>query len=184
MTDPDAMDGGDLPGEGDRLDRIERVVSDTRADNQTLRESITGLTSALSTVAEVQRDQKILKAQQAESDKKAVEAKRLATARARRARRAAWLAGIGFSIALLLVNGLTLISATRHVNELQRQTNQSRYPACLSRNEQAKTDARRELALAAAEKDPDVRAIHEKSARDTTSHLIDCEELYGMHGGH
>lgn len=135
---------------------LEERFSGLEASNRDLTDEIRKLSEALINVHELTKKHQIL---DAKSD------------RIRRNVRATTLA---FAIVLPLLTLGLYATLVDHVDDLFDDFNATRYQGCVDRNAATIENARRERALADAEDNAAIRAIHQQSAKTLDGTLVDC----------
>lgn len=137
--------------------------------NRALAANVLALTQSLRVLSDIQTQIRDQKQRQDEADKALVLAKDEADARDARTRQVTKVGGFSLAIVLSLVAILVYGALINHVSDLLADQRAQFYKSCLTRNAATMSNVVRELALAAADKDKDVKAIHERSARELSS---------------
>lgn len=132
----------------DRLARIEGQLARNERASSDLRASVEALGVPLGTLADIQAEQRDIRARADQAANQAEAAHRVSTARAVRARRSLLLVGVGAVALLLLVTSLTFAGLIAYVRSLMDADLAARYQACVTRNEAVVVQVRRERILA------------------------------------
>lgn len=162
--------------EEERLRQIEHQLVEVDQSNISLRESIEAIRVPLGVIADIQQEQREIRATATKAATAAVAATVKSKARDQRTRRAMkWSAGGGL-VLLLVVTFLTFTALIGYVGDLLDDSNSGRYAGCVTRNDAVRVQAGRDRRLAEIVADPAESKVYASSAADLAGLLVDCEQ--------
>lgn len=171
----DEIPGEELPP-GPTGPTFEERFASLEESNRALAADVRTLTSTLRVVNDLQKEQAEQRTRQDEADRKLISAKTEADERDARTRKIVGGVSLALAIVLPLVSMLVYFSLIQHVNELLQSQQMSFFKSCSIRNQATRDNIARELALADADKDKDVKQIHTASAQALSKSIVDCNQ--------
>lgn len=161
----------DEEGDQERMRESFAILTETSRE---LVEHVQALTETLKVVNGLQQDMMHQRERQDSIDKEIALNRAASEDRDTRTRRTLTFAGVCMGILLPLVSILIYAALINHVNDLLDGQKKGFYTTCLTRNQATQDNITREKALADADKDAQVEAIHNESAQDLAKSIVDC----------
>jgi hypothetical protein len=161
----------------DRTRLLERRFATLEDASRNLSLDVQALTETLKVVSQLQVEQREQRRKQNQLDADIIQARRDSVERNNRTRKT-FLWGIGaLAVILPLVSVLVYWALLSNVNQLLKEQRVNSFNSCSTRNQSTLDQAARERALADAEKDADLRAVHSRSAEQLRAATVDCSRF-------